>query len=301
MSAVRSMTGFASRAGSLADGTSFLLTAKSVNHRFLDLQFRLPSGCDGLESELRRVVKQHVERGHVELSLELGRSAGGGVQINEPALDALVAALRAAGARLGLTREPELASLLRVPGVLLAENKSARRGEAELHEGVATSLDPLMHTLNEVREREGTELARELRAGLARVQAAVDSVMSLREGVLQAQFERLAGKLRELLGDVRISEDRLMLEAGLLAEKSDVEEEAVRLRTHLERFQAILDRGGAVGKQLDFLLQELNREANTMLSKTGSAAGPNSLAMTALGLAIKTEIERAREQVQNLE
>ena len=123
----------------------------------------------------------------------------------------------------------------------------------------------------------------------------------LRAGVRQALFLRLRGKLEELLASSAVSEDRLVTEAGLLAEKSDVEEELVRLRTHIERFIGILDAGGAVGKRLEFLLQELSREANTTLSKTGSAAGPDGLRMTELGLEMKAELERAREQVQNLE
>jgi uncharacterized protein (TIGR00255 family) len=123
----------------------------------------------------------------------------------------------------------------------------------------------------------------------------------LRNGVREVQFERLRTRLTELTEGVAVSEERLLAEAAVLAEKSDVEEEIVRLKTHIDRFTAMLDEGGELGKRLDFLLQELNREANTMLSKTGASAGDNSLRITELGLEIKAEIEKAREQVQNIE
>ena len=302
MSTIRSMTGFAASEGSFADETPFTLTLKSVNHRFLDVQVRLPSGCEALEMEVRRVVKGGVERGHVEVTLEVGRqAANAGPCINEAALDGLVMALREASRRLGLTQEPELAALLRVPGVMTMEARGSRVSEEEMSALVLATLGPAMKRMQAAREREGAELVRELRAGMARLLAVSEEVRSLRVGVRRAQFARLRKRLEELLAMSEVSEERLLTEAALLAEKSDVEEEVVRLRTHIEQFLGILGAGGAVGKRLDFLLQELSREANTTLAKTGSAAGPDGLQITQLGLEMKTEIERAREQVQNLE
>ena len=136
---------------------------------------------------------------------------------------------------------------------------------------------------------------------MSRLQASANEVAELRSGVREALFERLRTRLAELMQGTSVSEERLLAEAAVLAEKSDVEEEIVRLRTHVEHFVALLDAGGEVGKRLDFMLQELNREANTMLSKTSSASGTNSLRITELGLEMKAEIEKAREQVQNLE
>ena len=299
MSVIRSMTGFAASEGSFADGTGFTLTLKSVNHRFLDLHLRLPNGLDVLEMELRRVLKETIERGHVEVTLELGRGRTAGQRIDEQALDALVLSLRATAERLGLRQEPELAALLRVPGVM-TEARSSRPADEEIVAAVMREMPAVMARLQAVREQEGKDLAAELRAGMTRLLAVSDEVSALRGGVRQAQYARLRAKLEELIGS-NVGEDRLLLEAGLLAEKSDVEEELVRLRTHIERFVGILDGGGAIGKRLDFLLQELSREANTTLAKTGSAAGPDGLRNTELGLEMKAEIERAREQVQNLE
>jgi uncharacterized protein (TIGR00255 family) len=135
----------------------------------------------------------------------------------------------------------------------------------------------------------------------ARLLTSANEVAQLRSGVRDALFGRLRARLVELMQGTSVSEERLLAEAAVLAEKSDVDEEIVRLRTHIDHFVGILDVGGEVGKRLDFLLQELNREANTMLSKTSGASGENSLRITELGLEMKAEIEKAREQVQNLE
>lgn len=301
MSMVRSMTGFAAMEGEISKGVSFALSLKSVNHRFLDVQLRLPAGYDGLEMALRQLLKARLERGHVEVALEFGRATGSGFEINEAALESIVKSLRATGQRLGLTQEPELAGLLRLPGVMTSEGRMQRQPEAQVMAAVMQAMEPLLVQFNVTREREGAVLADELRRGMTRLREASETVSHLRTGVREAQVGRLRARLEELLAGVGVDQERLLTEAALLAERSDVEEEAVRLRAHADRFLEILDEGGGVGKRLDFLLQELNREANTTLAKTGAATGPDGLAITELGLVMKSEIERAREQVQNLE
>jgi uncharacterized protein (TIGR00255 family) len=184
--------------------------------------------------------------------------------------------------------------------MMTAEGAGASEIEG-LDAAVLSQIVPLVEKLNEGRAQEGASLAAELRASMLRLQAFSDEMAGLRNGVREAQFERLRSRLMELTQGVAVTEERLLAEAAVLAEKSDIEEEIVRLRTHVDRFVAMLDEGGELGKRLDFLLQELNREANTMLSKTSGAAGENSLRITELGLEIKAEIEKAREQVQNLE
>ena len=300
-SPIHSMTGFAAVEGSLPDGTGFTLTLKSVNHRFLDLLFRLPSGSDALESAMRTRLKSTLDRGHITITLDLIHSPSSSHAINHQALDTLVADLRQAMARLGLPGEPDLGTLLRLPGVFTSELRSPRPDHAQLHPAVLQALDRASDGLRLMRANEGASLVQELRAAMARLRAATDAVSDLRSGVREALFDRLRTRLQALLADSAVSNDRLLTEAALLADRSDVEEETVRLRAHIDRFLAILDEGGAVGKRLDFLLQELNREANTVLSKTGAAAGPESLHLTELGLAMKVDIERTREQVQNLE
>jgi uncharacterized protein (TIGR00255 family) len=295
------MTGYASLRGSVRDSVAFTLTMKSVNHRFLDVHLRLPSSCDALEVQMRRMLKEHLKRGHVEVTLQLERRAHSEVQLNAGLLEAYVEAFRKAAQRNAVNAEPDLNMMLRIPGVMSAEAGVGPDELEGLDAAVLSQIAPLVEKLNEGRMQEGASLAAELRASMLRLQRFAEEMAELRGGVREAQFERLRTRLMELTQGVPVSEERLLAEAAVLAEKSDIEEEIVRLRTHVERFVSMLDNGGELGKRLDFLLQELNREANTMLSKTSGAAGGNSLRITELGLEMKAEIEKAREQVQNLE
>jgi uncharacterized protein (TIGR00255 family) len=300
VTAIYSMTGYASLRGSVRDSVTFTLSLKSVNHRFLDLHLRLPSSCDALEVQLRRVLKENLRRGHIEVTLQLERRAVTELQLNAGLLEAYVQAFRAAAELHSVTSEPDLNAMLRIPGMMTTEGVGASEIEG-LDAAVLFQIVPLVGKLNEGRAQEGASLAAELRASMLRLQAFAEEMAGLRNGVREAQFERLRSRLMELTQGVAVAEERLLAEAAVLAEKSDIEEEIVRLRTHVERFVSMLDEGGELGKRLDFLLQELNREANTMLSKTSGAAGENSLRITELGLEMKAEIEKAREQVQNLE
>jgi uncharacterized protein (TIGR00255 family) len=283
------------------DSVGFTLAMKSVNHRFLDLNLRLPSYCDGLEIQIRRKLKERLRRGHVEVTLQVERRATAEIQLNTGLLSAYMLAYREASEANGLSYEPDLNAMLRIPGMMIAESSVAPEELVALDAAVLSELDPLIEKLNEVRAQEGASLVAELLASMLRLRAFADEMASLRNGVREAQFERLRTRLLELTAGSPVTEERLLTEAAVLAEKSDVEEEIVRLRTHVDRFIAMLNEGGELGKRLDFLLQELNREANTMLSKTSGAAGENSLRITELGLEMKAEIERSREQVQNLE
>lgn len=305
MSGVYSMTGFANVRGEVGDGAAgvvrFSLAMKSVNHRFLDLHLRLPSGCDALEIQIRRVIKENLKRGHVEVTLQMERAASGQVQLNAGLLDDYVRAFREAAALHRIAAEPDLNVLLRIPGVLSAETLARASETPGLDEAVMAEMPGLLGELNAVRAQEGEALGAELRATMLRLRAFAMEMAVLRSGVRDVQFERLRVRLAELTQTVTVTEERVLAEAAVLAERSDIEEEIVRLQTHVDRFLQMLDEGGEVGKRMDFLLQELNREANTMLSKTSGASGEHSLRITELGLEMKTEIERAREQVQNLE
>jgi uncharacterized protein (TIGR00255 family) len=301
VSAIYSMTGYASVRGSVWGGVAFTLSMKSLNHRFLDLNLRLPSSCDGLEAQMRKMLKESLRRGHVEVTLQMERRTNSEIQLNAALLGAYLHAYREASTSHGLAYEPDLNAMLRIPGVMSVESSVGAVDAAGFDGAVLSQVPDLIAKFNEVRAQEGAALAAELRRSMARLGAFAEEMAGLRNGVREVQFERLRGRLMELTDGVSVSEERLLAEAALLAEKSDVEEEVVRLRTHVDRFVAMLDEGGELGKRLDFLLQELNREANTMLSKTSGAAGNNSLRITELGLEMKAEIERAREQVQNLE
>ena len=310
-SPIFSMTGFSTAQSATDDGIGFTLTLKSVNHRFLDLNLRVPSDCDGLEIALRRLIKERVRRGHVDVSLFVDRQSKevSAVQINHDLLGTHLAALKEIASRHAIPFEPNLNDLLRVPGVLSNDNASSSdntRGAAL--EAAALRIAPsLIEQLNQVRATEGNALAIELRASMHKIHRLVEEAAEIRVSAREAHFTRLRSRLTELLGDLQeappdlATDQRLLSEAALLAERSDVEEELVRLRAHTENFLDMLAAGGELGKRLDFLLQEMNREANTLLSKSSSGDPNLGLRVTSLGLELKAEIERAREQVQNLE
>jgi len=164
---------------------------------------------------------------------------------------------------------------------------------------VLAALEEAVAQLNQMREAEGKEMARELRERAERLSEAVAQVEKLRAAVTPAYMKKIEARMQELLGG-KVEHERLLQEAALVAERSDVEEEIVRLRAHLRHFLGLLDSGGEAGKKLDFLLQEMNREANTLSAKTSGLAG-EGLLITELGLAMKAEIEKLREQAQNVE
>ncbi len=302
---IRSMTGFAQVRGEVHNGGTaahsngklgFTLSLKSVNHRFLDLHFRLPSGTDSLEMQLRRLLKEKMARGHVEVSLSLERSSNETFSLNRALVGAYIAAFRAAAAEFSLASEPDLNAVLRIPGALDSATDSA---EGEIEAAVMSKVGEVLDRLNQMREEEGRGIARELRERMAHLAAAGKSVHQHRRAVLQNYSERLQSRLQELLGTT-VDKERALQEAALLVDRSDIQEEIVRLENHVQHFLGLLDEGGEIGKKLDFLLQEMNREANTLLSKTSGLAG-EALTITEAGLAMKAEIEKSREQVQNLE
>src|SRR3954451_9878914 len=270
---VRSMTGFARVSGRISDGLGYTLSLKSVNHRFLDLHLRMPSGSDSLEMRMRKILKQQILRGHVEVTLTLDRTNRAESKYDHALVASYIAAFRDAAKENGIAAEPDLNTIFRLPGIFSAEARSQSDEEVQkLEETVAAEVEPLVAELNRMRQQEGRALVDEMRAGLDRLRNYVDSVSAFRHDVQKAYFERVSQRLATLVGG-SFDRDRVLQEAALLAERSDVEEEIARLRTHIEHFHSLLDAGGELGKKLDFLLQEMNREANTLLSKTSGVSG----------------------------
>jgi uncharacterized protein (TIGR00255 family) len=295
------MTGFARVGGRIRDSLSWNLSLKSVNHRFLDLHMRMPGGAEPLEMRLRRLLKEKVLRGHLEVTLTVERGLRPSAHFDRDLLQGYIAAFRTAAAETALEQQPDLNAILRLPGVLTGENHFTEEELQALEEDVAAQTGPLVEALNRMRAQEGAALALDLGATMDRLDLAVAQVAQMRNEVQKAYFERISQRIGALLnGNVAIDRDRVLQEAAMLAERSDVEEEVTRLRTHIQHFHSVLQGGGEMGKKLDFLLQEMNREANTLLSKTGGVSG-NGQRITDLGLGMKSEIEKAREQVQNLE
>lgn len=297
---IRSMTGY-SKARSEEGHFALTLSVKSTNHRFLDVQVRLPAALEPLEPTLRRMVKDHLARGHVELTMTLHRTDASELQIDNQLLAAYVTACEKLRREFGFTAPPDPVALLRVPGLVEAGNGDLSAQELE---GLQAALERVagetLARLNEMRAREGESLAEDLRKRLERLGALSETIAELAQRVPQLYRRRLERRLHEMLGGVDIDPSRLAQEAAYLASRSDITEEQIRFRSHLDQVNRLLEETSEVGKKLDFLLQEMNREANTLLSKTTDVPEVG-LEIARQAIEMKTEIEKLREQAQNIE
>ncbi len=293
------MTGFA-RVRKIQEDTEIVFSLKSVNHRGLDMHFHLPSSLDALENDIRGIIKAGVARGHVQINLSLARVSGDTAGLNRPLLALYMNAFREAADLHHITdQQPDLNAALRIPGMLGVAGDNAEISEP-LSKAILATVTEAVAALNIFREREGGITANEMRQRCRNICELVTRMDEIRAGALPAFLKRLREKLADLLHTASIDPQRLAQEAAILADRSDIAEELVRLRTHAAQLDEILAGHGEVGKRLDFLLQEMNREANTVLSKTGGL-GDLGLTITELALAAKSEIDKIREQSLNLE
>ena len=290
---IHSMTGYAVASRDL--GSAVLnLEIKSVNSRYLDIGFRLSEELRFLEMPLRETITRRIGRGKIECRGYLQAQPAQGTAVRrrapDPALLADLGKLDEAVRRVLPQAAPlSVAEVLRWPGVLADDSLTAEELQAATQELFATLLDDFVAS----RAREGAKLAEVLRERAARMREQVRATEPLLPVALAAYRERLATKLREAVAN--LDEERIRQEVGVFAAKIDVAEEIARLVTHLDELERVLRKGGAVGKRLDFLMQELNREANTLSSKSVSGE------VTAIALELKLLIEQMREQIQNLE
>jgi uncharacterized protein (TIGR00255 family) len=292
------MTGFARIRKTVPQG-EIVFSLKSVNHRGLDLHFHLPHELDPIENDIRSAIRSGMARGHVQIHVSFVRAAADGpAPLNRALLAAYITAFREAATLYGVGSTPDLNSALRIPGML------GTGDEEELGEDVAKAIiesaNEAVMALNKVREREGVATAQELRQRAQSIRTLVARMDEIRAGAVPAFQKRLREKLADLLNGAGIEPQRLAQEAALLADRSDIAEELMRLRTHAGQLESMLDSAGEIGKKLDFLLQEMNRESNTILSKTGGL-GDLGLTITDLALSAKSEIDKIREQSLNLE
>ena len=293
------MTGFA-RISRATPAGELIVSIKSVNHRGLDMHFHMPPEFDSIEPALRTALRRRVSRGHVQVQVFLKRNgdATSGAVINESLLANWLEAFRAAAARLGLESKPDLNQALRIPGMI--EQRAPETAGDSLQSETLSIFAAALDELDRFRTREGEAIEAEIRARAQSIRSLVEAMESIRSRALPHFQSRLREKISELLNGVHLDYGRLAQEAALLAERSDISEELVRLRTHADQTDTLLAAPGEAGKKLDFLLQEMNRETNTILSKTGGI-GEAGLTLTDLGLAAKAEIDRIREQSLNVE
>jgi uncharacterized protein (TIGR00255 family) len=301
-SPLRSMTGFA-RSRKTLDSGEIIVSVKSLNHRGLDVQVHAPSAADEFENAIRSMVKGRMVRGHVEVRISLPSNGSNGtpaLALNRELLHQYLKAYREAAEAHGIQAQPDLDAVFRHTGMLTEAAPDGAPDGSAIQSDLLETLGEALNGLNDFRAREGAEIASEMRTHNSRVSELAVEMEQIRSTAHGAFHTRLSEKLRELLKGVQIDPQRLAQEAAILADRSDIGEELARLKIHAGQLMGLLDGGGEVGKKLDFLLQEMNRETNTILSKT-SGAGDAGLRITELALSAKACIEKVREQSLNLE
>ena len=297
---IRSMTGY-SKAQAEEGGYSLSVSIRGTNHRFLDVQVRFPAALESMDPLLRRLVKEHVKRGHVEVAVSFEQLGNAGLLLDRKLVTAYVAAYKTLREEFGSASEPDLVALLRVPGLAMAGNGEISPEDLpRVRQLLERATTEALESLNEMRAREGEDLGRDLKARLARLESFAENVASLTERLPKLYQHRLEARLRELMGNVELDSVRLAEEVAYLASRSDTTEELIRFRSHVTQVKQLLAGSEEVGKKLDFLLQEMNREANTLLAKTTDLpeVGPE---VARLAIEMKSEIEKLREQAQNIE
>ncbi len=285
------MTGYA-QAQAGENGWSLRVSVRSVNHRFLDLHLRVPEGFEPLEPRIRQMIRGRVRRGHLDVTLRYDLAGPAAVGVNQEVAAAYVKTVNELRGQFGIQAEPDLAGILRLPGVLGAPALSVEEDLASLEAALARALNEALDKLDRMREEEGEALRRDMSGRLAAISRLASEVEPLVDAARPAFARRLEARLKDLLAESPVDPARLAQEAALAAERGDVSEELARLANHTAQFESLLDDAADAGKKLDFLLQEMQREANTLLSKTpGNEEG--GLEITRLALEIKSEIEKS--------
>lgn len=290
---IKSMTGYGQ--ATLA-GNEFKLRAdlRTVNNRFLDIHARLPQELSSLEVPLKKQIQGALKRGRVDLSLAVEQFARAQFEINRPLVSGYLGALAELKSEFGLEGSPSLELVAKLPGALQVSQDSTQLSEA-LVAGVSEVVAQALGVLTDMRIREGRQLAAELNSRLDMIERQLPVIEAEAGRLPMVYRDKLLKRVQEIAAAGQIDDSRLAQEAVLLADRSDISEEIVRLKSHIVQMREILEADDEVGKRLDFILQEMNREANTILSKS------NDLAISDAAILIKTEVEKLREQSQNVE
>lgn len=291
---IKSMTGYG-RAQRAVDGRDITVEVKSVNHRFFEFSAKVPRACGYLEEKLKSYIQGQISRGKVEAGVVI-QTIGGAktvVQINRELASAYVNSLRELGTELSLRDDLTLGTLARFTDIFTIQKQA--EDEDAVWAAVRLVADDAVARFVAMRETEGEQLKNDMLDRLSSIESRVAFVTEQSPRTTEAYRERLAAKLREVLADRQIDETRVITEAAIFADRVAVDEETVRLTSHIAQFRAILGQDEPVGRKLDFLVQEINREANTIGSKAQDVAVAQAV------VDIKSDVEKIREQIQNIE
>lgn len=291
---IMSMTGYGGAKGEV-NAIAVSAELKSVNNRYLDISVRLPKSCMFAEEAVRSAVQSHISRGKVDVFITVDTSHAEEVTIavNEPLAEAYVRAVRQVADKYELKDDLTALSLLRFPEVISTEKSDTDRDAVT--EAIGQILEKALAEYDTMRSREGAKLCQDILGKLQDLEDKVSFVEKRSPETVKEYREKLFARMQDVLGDAGVDENRILQEAAIYADKVAVDEETVRLRSHIVQFRQMLEGGSPVGRKLDFLVQEMNREINT----TGSKCADKDIAETVI--AMKAELEKIREQIQNIE
>ena len=291
---IMSMTGYGGAKGEV-NAITVSAELKSVNNRYLDVSVRLPKSCMFAEEAVRSAVQNHISRGKVDvfITVDTSRAEEVTIAVNEPLAEAYVRAVRQVAQKYELKDDLTALSLLRFPEVISTEKSDTDRDAVT--EAISQMLEKALAEYDTMRSREGAKLCQDLLSKLEDLEKKVSFVEMRSPETVREYREKLLARMRDVLGEAGVEEARILQEAAIYADKIAVDEETVRLRSHIAQFRQMLEGGSPVGRKLDFLVQEMNREINT----TGSKCADKDIAETVI--AMKAELEKIREQIQNIE
>ena len=290
---IRSMTGFG-RGNYENEGREYLIEVKSVNHKYCDINFRMPKSFSGIENKLRKLIEEYLSRGKIDIFIDFQNfsDAGNNIKFNKELAKAYIKNLKELGEETGINSEISVVDISKMPDIFKKEDNT---DEELIFNELSIALNEALKNLVTMKEVEGEKLKIDLEERIEEVSEKINQISNFSSGLVQEYIVKLKSRVKELMDTEIVDENRLLQEIVIFSDKSSIEEELTRLKSHVEQFKKLIKESSPIGKKLDFLIQEMNREINTIGSKA------NSLQITNLVIEVKTELENIREQIQNIE
>ncbi len=290
---IRSMTGFG-RGSYENEGREYLIEVKSVNHKYCDINFRMPKSFSGIENKLRKLIEEYLSRGKIDIFIDFQNfsDAGNNIKFNKELAKAYIKNLKELGEETGINSEISVVDISKMPDIFKKEDNT---DEELIFNELSIALNEALKNLVTMKEVEGEKLKIDLEERIEEVSEKINQISNFSSGLVQEYIVKLKSRVKELMDTEIVDENRLLQEIVIFSDKSSIEEELTRLKSHVEQFKKLIKESSPIGKKLDFLIQEMNREINTIGSKA------NSLQITNLVIEVKTELENIREQIQNIE
>lgn len=290
---IRSMTGFG-RGSYENEGREYLVEVKSVNHKYCDINFRMPKSFSGIENKLRKLIEKYLSRGKIDIFIDFQNysDSGNNIKFNKELAKAYIKNLKELGEETGINSEISVVDISKMPDIFKKEDNT---DEELIYNELSIALNEALKNIVTMKEIEGEKLKIDLEARIEEVFGKINEISNFSSGLVEEYIVKLKSRVKELMDTETLDENRLLQEIVIFSDKSSIEEELTRLKSHVEQFKRLIKESSPIGKKLDFLIQEMNREINTIGSKA------NSLQITNLVIEVKTELENIREQIQNIE